>query len=62
MATAHKMLLITYAMLRDREPYRGPGVDYEKLMVQRNAPRSLRQMKKYGFLERRSTADALSAS
>ena len=53
LATAHKMLRIIYPMLRDNAPYRDPGMDYEKLLVQRNAPRWLRKLQQYGFLEER---------
>ena len=62
LATAHKMLRIIYAMLRDNKPYRDPGVDYEKLLVQRNAPRWLRKLKQHGFLEERSPGEGPSAS
>ena len=51
MATAHKMLGIIYAMLRDCRPHRDSGVDYEQLLVKRNAPRWLRKLKQYGFLD-----------
>ena len=51
MATAHKMLRIIYAMLRDGRPYQDSEVDYERLLVQRNAPRWLRKLKQYGFLD-----------
>ena len=44
-------------MLRDGQPYRGSEVDYEQLLVQRNAPRWLRKLKQYGFLDQ-STAPA----
>ena len=50
-ATAHKMLRIIFAMLRDDAPYRDPGIDYDQLFVQRNAPRWLRMLHRHGFLQ-----------
>ena len=47
-ATAHKLLRTVYYMLRNREVYRDPQTDYEKLMVKRNAPRWIRMLKKHG--------------
>ena len=44
-ATAHKLLRTVYYMLRNREVYRDPQTDYEKLMVKRNAPRWIRMLK-----------------
>ncbi len=50
-ATAHKMARALYAMLRDDVPYRDPDIDYEALLVDRNAPRWLRQLKECGVLK-----------
>jgi len=49
-ALAHKMLRIIFAMLKHNQPYRDLAVDYEALSVQKNAPRWLKMLKKYGFL------------
>lgn len=49
-ALAHKMLRIIYAMLSQGQPYQDSVVNYEELMVQRNAPRWLKMLTKYGFL------------
>lgn len=49
-ATAHKLLRIVFAMLRDDAPYRDPGIDYDQLFVKRNAPRWLRMLERHGFL------------
>jgi len=38
-ALAHKMLRIIYAMLSKQTHYKDKSVDYEALMVARNAPR-----------------------
>ncbi|MCY3795938.1 MAG: transposase, partial [Gammaproteobacteria bacterium] len=48
-ATAHKLLRTVYRMLRNGEVYRDPETDYEKLMVQRNAPRWIKMPIKHGI-------------
>lgn len=50
LAVTHKLLRVVYAVLRDGEPYRDPGIDYTQLAVDRNAPRWLRDLKRYGWL------------
>ena len=42
---------MTRAVLRDDRPYADPGIDYERLAVARSAPRWIRALKQYGFLE-----------
>lgn len=49
-ATAHKLLRCVFAILRDRTPYRDPATDYEALLVHRNAPRWLRQLRQFDIL------------
>jgi transposase len=49
-ARAHKMLRIIYAMLSDATPYQDRTVDYEALVVQRNAPRWIKMLAKHGYL------------
>jgi len=49
-ALAHKMLRIVYAMLNHATPYQDRNVDYEALVVQRNAPRWLKMLEKHGYL------------
>ena len=61
-ATAHKLLRVIQALLGTDEPYCDPGVDYERLLVERNAPRWLRKLKKYGFLEERPSRYTAPAS
>ena len=51
LATAHKLLRVIHAVLRDDRPYTDPGIDYERLVVERNAPRWIRTLKQYGFLK-----------
>lgn len=50
MACAHKMLRVIWAMLLRNEPYRDATVDYEALSVRRNAPRCIRALKRFGYL------------
>jgi transposase len=61
-ALAHKMLRIIFAMLKDNKPYRDLAVDYEALSVQKNAPRWLKMLKKYGFLPTTETTATTSAA
>jgi hypothetical protein len=37
-------------MLKNVKPYLDPGIDYEELMVDKNAPRWLQALKKFGYL------------
>ncbi|MDD5029438.1 MAG: IS110 family transposase [Rhodoferax sp.] len=48
-ALAHKMLRIIYAMLSKQTHYKDKSVDYEALMVARNAPRWLQMLVKHGY-------------
>ena len=50
LATAHKLLRVIHTVLREDRPYTDPDVDYEQLVVERNAPRWLRMLKQHGFL------------
>ena len=50
LATAHKLLRVIYSVLRHNRPYTDPGIDYEKLVVERNAPRWIRMLTQHGFL------------
>jgi transposase len=49
-ALAHKMLRIVYAMLNHATPYQDRNIDYEALVVQRNAPRWLKMLAKHGYI------------
>ena len=49
-ALAHKLLRIIYAMLSRHTPYQDRAVDYEALLVQRNAPRWIKMLVKHGFI------------
>ena len=48
-----KLLRVIHAVLRDDRPYTDPDIDYEKLVVERNAPRWLRMLTRHGFPRRR---------
>lgn len=49
-ALAHKMLRTIYAMLTNGTHYLDKEIDYEALNVQRNAPRWIKMLRKYGFI------------
>lgn len=49
-ATGHKILRVVFVLLKSLKPYKDPGIDYQRLVVERNAPRWLSALKKYGFL------------
>ena len=62
LATAHKLLRTIVAMLRDNRPYIDPGIDYDKLLVDRNAARWLRKLAEHGYLQAiRSAAEPAAA-
>lgn len=49
-AIGHKLLRIIYSVLKNVKPYHDPEVDYEEIMVQRNAPRWIKALEKFGYL------------
>lgn len=49
-AVGHKLLRVIYAMLKNNQPYQDPGIDYEALIVQKNAPRWIKALEKYDYL------------
>ena len=55
-ALAHKMLRTIYAMLAAGTHYQDKSVDYEALSVARNAPRSIKMLRKHGFIAKPATA------
>jgi len=50
-ATGHKIARIIYVLLRYKKPYQDPGIDYEELVVKKNAPRWISALQKYGYVE-----------
>lgn len=49
-AIGHKILRTIFFMLKRREYYRDSATDYEALSVQRNAPRWIKALIKFGFI------------
>lgn len=49
-ALAHKILRTIFFMLKRGEHYRDSSTDYEALSVQRNAPRWIKALTKFGFI------------
>ena len=49
-AIAHKLLRTVFCMLQRGEHYRDSATDYEALAVQRNAPRWIKALTKFGFI------------
>ena len=49
-AVGHRILQLVYIVLSRKEPCKDPEVDYEALVVHRNAPRWLAALDKYGYL------------
>ena len=50
-ATAHKILRIVFAMLRDGQPYRDPQVDYQARTAIKNKARWLKMLRKANLLQ-----------
>jgi transposase len=49
-ALAHKLLKTVFVLIERGDYYRDAGINYEALSVERNAPRWLRMLRKYGYL------------
>jgi hypothetical protein len=49
-AIGHKILRTIFFILKRREHYRDCATDYEALSVQRNAPRWIKALTKFGFI------------
>ena len=49
-ASAHKVLKTVFVLLLHQIPYHDSTVDYQALVVKRNAPRWIRQLKRFGYL------------
>lgn len=47
----HKILRTIFFMLKRRQHYRDSATDYEALSVQRNAPRWIKSLTKFGFIK-----------
>jgi transposase len=53
MAIGHRILEIIFILITKKEPYIDRTIDYEALVVKRNAPRWIQALLKYGYLETR---------
>lgn len=49
-ALAHKILRIIYSMFKNMQPYRDPEIDYEAIMVAKNASRWMKKLREFGYL------------
>lgn len=49
-ALAHKLLRTMFFMLKRNEYYRDSATDYEALSIQRNAPRWIKALTRFGFI------------
>jgi transposase len=49
-ALAHKILKIAFVLISRGDYYRDATVDYEAMSVERNAPRWMRMLRKYGYI------------
>ena len=49
-AIAHKLLKIMFVLIQRGDYYRDASIDYEAQSVERNAPRWIKMLKKYGFM------------
>jgi transposase len=58
-AIGHRILEIVFLLLSRKEPYKDPSVDYEALMVKRNAPRWIEALRKYGYINSKEHEIAL---
>ena len=54
-AIGHKILRMIFFMLTRREHYRDSATDYEAISVQRNAPRWIKALTKFGFIRPATT-------
>lgn len=50
-AIGHKLLRVIHSVLKSGKAYKDPGVDYEALMASKNAPRWIKTLDKFGYLQ-----------
>ena len=50
MAVGRKLLEVAFVVIHRKEPYRDPKIDYEQMVVLRNAPRWITKLRKYGYI------------
>lgn len=59
-AIGHKILRVVHSLIKRHQPYRDPDIDYEGIVIQRNASRWMKSLQKFGFLPTRSISLAQS--
>lgn len=55
-ALGHRILEVVFILLKNKIPYKEPDMNYEELVVKRNAPRWIRKLKEFGLLPKNQTA------
>lgn len=48
-AVGHKILRVIYSLLKNGRAYIDPEIDYQSIVVKKNAPRWIQALKQYGF-------------
>ena len=48
-AIGHKMMGVVFSVIKNDRPYKDPEINYEKMMVEKNASRWILMLKKYDF-------------
>jgi transposase len=61
-AIGHKLLRVIWSLFMAEKPYQDPGINYEGLVVQRNASRWLKALTKYGYAMAPTKSSALKPS
>ncbi len=49
-AIGHKLLRVIYSLLKNNKPYKDPVINYEELMVKKNASRWIKALEKFKYL------------
>ena len=48
-AIGHQLLRVIYSVLKNKQAYHDPDINYEELMVRKNAPRWIKALQQYGY-------------
>jgi len=51
-AIGHKILEVVFVLLTRKVPYRDSSINYEEIVVKRNAPRWIKALVKHGYLKK----------
>lgn len=49
-AIGHKIMRISYTLLKNEQAYKDPKIDYEELVVRKNAPRWIKMLEKFRYI------------